>query len=209
MKTKIPLALFSILLFISIPFTVLADPLDVSIEVKYSELPALTDQSITVTTNERGIGIVLVIQPAEGTPWADFLEDHEILESYFNQLDPEIQTAITDKIGQKIVSFKIVAFGLGGGSEILRFPDDFNGINGEPSTESTGKYTILFAYISWEGDQIEGQCCCIAEKEFDCDYAHFNVVPEVPFGPIMIMSIMCLGTFGYVKIRKPRKNKIS
>jgi hypothetical protein len=91
------------------------------------------------------------------------------------------QTEITDNIGNKIVSFKIVSFPAGGGSQNCIFPDDFNGINGEPSTEIVGEYTAFFAYISWEADDNEESFCFLAKKEFDCSFRNFNVIPEVPF----------------------------
>ncbi|MGD2066251.1 MAG: hypothetical protein PVI43_03665, partial [Candidatus Bathyarchaeota archaeon] len=65
MKTKYMLALFSILLVTSIPAAVSAS-LTVDVDVGFSELIPLMDQTITVTTNEMGMGILFVLQPAEG-----------------------------------------------------------------------------------------------------------------------------------------------
>ena len=60
-----------------------------------------------MTTNERGKGILLVIQPAEGTPWIDFLNDHPGLKALWNMLPYNIRTRIACKVGGKIVSFDL------------------------------------------------------------------------------------------------------
>jgi len=206
LKAKCVLVTLSLLLVISLPPAVSAS-LTIDLDVGISELVPLMDQTITAKTNERGVGILFVLQPAEGTPWEEFLDDHPILKVLFNKLPTNIKTKVTDAIGEKIVSVKTVNFGTGGGSETLVFPDDFLGINGDASTELVGEYTIFFAYMSWEGDQIEGQRCSLAEKEFDCKFGSFNVIPEVPLGTIMIISSMGLATLGYIQIKKPRKNK--
>ena len=202
MKTKFVLALFSILLVTSIPAAVSAS-LTVDVDVGFAELMPLMDQTITVTTNEMGMGILFVLQPAEGLPWADFLDDHPGLKPLFNQLPSNIKTEIADKIGQKIVSFKLVSFSAGGGSTTFVFPDDFTGINGEPSTELVGEYTVFFAYMSLEE---EGRCF-LAEIEFGCKFGSFNVIPEVPLGTVMAVSSMGLAALGYMTIKKPRKHK--
>ena len=176
-----------ILIFSSVAYA----SLDVDVSVENNDIMPLDDQNITATANERGIGVLLVLQPAEGTPWMDFLDAHLALKALYNNLPSNIQTEITDKIGGKIVSFKIVSFpDAGGGSETLVFPDDFNGINGDPSTELIGEYKVIFAYISWEGER----CCCILEKAFDCTLFHVHVIPEVPVGTIVSL----LGMFAAI-----------
>ena len=204
MRSRCLIALFAVVLVISIPCAVSAS-LIIDVSVESSELAPLMNQNITVTANERGIGIVFVLQPAEGTPWTDFLDSYPVLENIFDSLSPDIKTSIIDKIGQKVVSFKIVSFGAGGGSAVCVFPSEFNGINGEPSTELVGDYKVLFAYASWEDDRDSG-LCFLAEQEFDCKVRIFNVIPEVPLGTVMAVASMGLATFGYIKIKK-RKNK--
>ena len=109
--------------------------LEVNVSVENTEIMPLADQKITATANERGIGVLLVLQPAEGTPWIDFLNAHPALKVLFNSLPNNIKTELINKVGKQIVSFKIVSFPSGGGSKTVTFPDDFTGINGAPSTE--------------------------------------------------------------------------
>ena len=206
MKAKFLIAVISLILIITFPSTVSAS-LNVNVSVGTSELVALMDQTITASANERGIGILIVLQPAEGTPWTDFLDSHPVLKTLFNNLPSDIQTKIANKVGDKSVSFKIVSFPAGGGSENCVFPDDFNGINGEPSTELVGEYTILFAYISWEGDNDEGSRCFLVEKEYDCAFVHFNVIPEVPFGTVVASVSMVGALIVFVSMPRLRKNE--
>jgi hypothetical protein len=166
----------------------------------------MDNQSITVTSNERGIGILLVLQPAEGTPWMDFLDAHPFLKSLYNSLPSNIQTELSDKIGEKIVSYKTVSFPSGGGSETYTFPEDFNGINGEPSTQLMGEYKVLFAYMSWERSEGDGKCCCIIEKEFGCTRGSWFVIPEVPLGTIVTLVGMFAAIPAHLVIKR-RKSK--
>lgn len=205
MKNKCLMTMFAVFLVVSIPYAVSAS-LNIDVSVASSELAPLMEQQITATANERGMGVLLVLQPAEGTPWIDYLNDHPLLAALFNSLPSNVQSSIADKIGQKIVSFKIVSFGGGGGNSVCVFPSEFNGINGAPSTALVGEYTVLFAYASWEEDGATG-LCFLAEKEFDCKIRSFNVIPEVPFGTVMAVSSMGLATFGYITIKKHKKNK--
>ncbi len=186
-----------ILIFSSVAYA----SLDVDVSVENTEIMPLEDQNITVMANERGIGILIVVQPAEGTPWMDFLGAHPALKALYNNLPSNIQTELADKIGGKIVSFKVVSFpDAGGGSETVVFPDDFNGINGGPSTELMGEYKVIFAFISWE----DGECCCLFETAFDCTLFLVHVIPEVPVGTIvsllgMISAIPALAVIKRVK----------
>ena len=207
MKVKCLLAVIPLLLIIIFPSVVSAS-LNVDVSVGIAELVPLSDQTITATANEWGVGLLIVLQPAEGTSWTDFLDAHPVLKALFYSLPSDIRTEISYKVGDKIVSFKIISFPVGGGSEDFIFPDEFNGINGEPSTEVTGEYNVLFAYLSWEGD-VERECCCLVEKEFDCAFGHFNVIPEVPFGTIVASVSMVGALLVYVsmpRLRKKRQN---
>jgi hypothetical protein len=208
MKAKCLITAISLLLIITLPSTVSAS-LDVDVSVGSSELATYMDQTITVSANEMGMGVVIVLQPATGTPWTDFLDSHPVLKTLFYKLPSDIRTEITDNIGNKIVSFKTVSFPAGGGSQNCIFPDDFKGINGKPSTEIVGEYTVFFAYISWEADDNEKSFCFLAKKEFDCSFRHFNVIPEVPFGTVMASVSMVGAGIVFVSIprlRKKRKN---
>lgn len=73
-------------------------------------------------------------------------------------LPSNVKTELANKVGGKIVSFKMVSFPLGGGSTTFTFPDDFKGINGEPSTQLMGKYTVIFTYKSWERSDNDPRC---------------------------------------------------
>jgi hypothetical protein len=178
-----------ILMFSSVAYA----SLDVNVNIENTEIMPLEDQKITATANERGKGILLVLQPAEGTPWIDFLDAHLALKALYNSLPNNIKTELANKVGGKIVSFKIVSFP-GGGSETLTFPGDFNSINGEPSTELMGKYKVIFAYMSWESSGNDARCCCLCELEFDCVHGSWFVIPEVPVGTIVSL----LGMFAAI-----------
>jgi hypothetical protein len=192
MKTKyftaaIPLL---ILMFASVAYA----SLDVDVSVENAEIMPLEDQKITATANERGIGVLLVLQPADGTPWLDFLNAHPALKALYNSLPSNIQTQLANMVGEKIVSFKIVSFSGGGGSKTLTFPDDFNGINGEASTEMMGNYKVIFAYKSLERSDNDPRCCCLCELEFDCAHGDWFVIPEVPLGTVVSL----LGMFAAI-----------
>jgi len=169
-----------ILMFSSVAYA----SLEVNVSVGNTDIMPLADQKITATANERGIGVLLVLQPAEGTPWIDVLNAHPALKVLFNSLPNNIKTELVNKVGKQIVSFKIVSFPSGGGSETVTFPDDFKGINGAPSTELMGKYKVIFAYISRESSDNDVRGCRLLELEFDCAHGGWFVIPEVPFGTI-------------------------
>jgi hypothetical protein len=169
-----------ILMFSSVAFA----SLDVNVNVENTEIMPFEDQKITVTANERGQGMLLVLQPAEGTPWLDFLDAHPALKLLYNSLPSNVKTELANKVGGKIVSFKMVSFPLGGGSKTFTFPDDFKGINGEPSTQLMGKYTVIFTYKSWERSDNDPRCCCLRTLEFDCARSSWFVIPEVPLGTV-------------------------
>lgn len=175
--------------------------LEVNLEVGKPQINQMEDQTITVTSNEKGIGILFAIQPAEGTPWIDFLDDHPILKVVWNSLPSEIKTKITSAIGGKIVSYTTVTIDTGGGSQDLDFPEDFKGINGDPSTELVGTYKVVLAFISAERASALSksvECCCI-EVDFDCN--SWLVIPEVPFGTIatLLSVLMAVPTLRFIK----------
>jgi hypothetical protein len=182
MKTKyltaaIPLL---ILMFSSVAYC----SLNVDVTVETAEIMQLDDQKITATANEWGLGVLFVVQPAEGTPWLDFLNAHPALKALYDSLSSDVKTQLANKIGGKIVSFKIVGFPPGGGSNTVTFPDDFTGINGAPSTQLMGEYTVIFAYKSWERSDNDPLFCCCRIIEFDCARSTWFVIPEVPLGTV-------------------------
>jgi hypothetical protein len=179
--------------------------LDVAVSVEYPQIIPIQNQIITATANERGQGVLLVLQPAEGMPWEDFLVSHPNFLIFWNMLPDDIKVEVCDKIGGKIVTFNVVSFGLGGGSKAVSFPDDFTGINGAPSTELSGEYKVIFAYLSYERDESDSRCCCIFEIGFDCIGWNVHVVPEIPFGTIATIFTMILAMPVYRLYRKPHQ----
>lgn len=181
--------------------------LDVSVEVANPAINQGEPQLITATTNEPGIGILLVLQPAMGDAWTDFLMAHPVLAALLAGLPSEIQTQLYGLIGNKIVSYKLIGpipeepfLMLPEVSIPVTFPDDFTGINGEPSTTLVGDYKVIFVYISnYEADmqpvdqepdaveltqaQIEVPgIVTLVELDFAC--GRWFVVPEYALGTI-------------------------
>ncbi len=175
--------------------------LDVQITVGNATINPFQTQTITATTNERGAGIVLVIQPTDGSQtFTDFLNSHPLLLALWNLLPNAVQTDIIGKIGGKIVSYDLVsAPDQGGDNIVLTFPADFTGINGAPSTAVMGKYAVIFAFLSYEHP---GVCKVIG---IDFDIGSWFVVPEVPWGTVITLatSLCALPVFALYKRRRP------
>lgn len=124
------------------------------------------------------------------------------MKALWNLLPSNIQTAILNKIGGKIVSFNIVTLDSGGGSENVTFPEDFTGINGAPSTALVGKYKVVFIFLSRESSNSDGSpCCCVCEVDFDC--CIWFVIDEVPFG-IIVPLLSGVITIPLVKLCKKK-----
>lgn len=176
--------------------------LDVSLEVGEPQINQMEDQTITVTANQKGKGMLFVVQPAEGTPWIDFLEDHPVLKALWDSLPSDIKTKIASAIGDKIVSYATVCVDIGGGSQDLIFPGNFTGINGEPSTSLVGTYKVILAFISIEsprrGPNNSTECCCI-EADFDCK--SWTIVPEfsLPTIAALLSALMAVSTLRFIK----------
>jgi hypothetical protein len=177
------------------------------------QINQLQSQVITATTNEPGKGILLVLQPAEGDPWAGFLAAHPNLAEIWNSLPSDIKTQVQEKIGDKIVSYRIISTDVGGDIGPVTFPNDFTGVNGEPSTALVGIYKVIFVFLS-KGESNDNvpltdniQChqpprCRLCELDFAC--ASWFVVPEVPFGTIamIVSSITALSVFKLYKRKR-------
>jgi hypothetical protein len=197
MKKKIYSLVAAVSLLILLSSSLAHASLDIDVTVGQPLITPLSNQQITITTNEGGFGILLVLQPATGTPWSDFLHAHPALEALWNLLPSNVKTDIGDKIGQKIVSFKLVTMNSGGGTKDYSFPTDFDGINGDPSTALSGQYKIIFAFIGMNSGH-----CMVFEKDFDC--GSWFVVPEVPFGTVatLLSLLVALSGFGLYKKRR-------
>ena len=133
--------------------------LSVSVNVEAPEIEQFESQVLKVTTNEGGVGVLLVLQPAEGTPWMDFLEDYRSLMMLWYMLPNHTRTRIADRIGQKIVSFSMIRTEIGGGEVTVTFPENFTGVNGEPSTAILGEYKAILAFLSSQKENSEDSCC--------------------------------------------------
>ena len=174
--------------------------LTMNVQVGKSTINPFEPQQIIATANERGAGILIVVQPANGQPWADFLNDNPALKAAYNALPNNIKTEIANEIGNSIVSYAIVdeLWVTHGGQQAFTFPDDFEGINGQPSTGMAGSYKVLFAYAS-----VEGGLCDLFEADFDCNV--WQVIPEVPLGTAIASVALIAGaaTFAFYKKRHP------
>jgi len=197
-KMKIAFAFVAVSLAVLLSTSLVSaqlDTLDISIAVRNPSLCKGQSQGIALTTNKAGKGIVFVLQPALGDPWAGFLMAHPILAAIWASVPTEIKTQVQEKIGDKIVSYKLIVMDAGGSIDVT-FPDDFTGINGEPSTALMGTYEVCFIFLSkCETDEVNGgstydaaiECtppreCRFVELDFAC--GGWFVIPEVPLGTI-------------------------
>ena len=179
---RIAYGIASVIFLVLILASTAQAPLEISVTVQNPSINPLQTQTITATPNEPGFGIVFVVQPTDGLPWIDFLNSHLILKSWWTwSLPASIKTQISDAIGGKIVSYKLVSSN-NAHSITLTFPTNFTGINGVPSTAAMGLYKVLFVYMS------SGVSC--VELDFAC--GSWLVIPQVPFGTVMaLVSSLC------------------
>ncbi len=168
--------------------------LHIDLDIAKSTITPYEKQQITTIVNEKGVGIVFVIQPAQGPAWTDFLNEHPDLRALWVLAPDDVKAQIQAAVGNKIVSYAIVNFD-DAGSKTLNFETDFTGINGAPSTGLIGEYKVFFAYVSFE------PWYCM-ETGFAC--GAWNVVPEVPLGTAMA-AVSMIAAVGFLKY----KNKIS
>jgi hypothetical protein len=192
---KIACAFVAVSLMLLLSTTIVNASLDISVSVADPQINQGESQVITACTNEGGKGILIVLQPALGDPWAGFLMTHPELAALWARLPSAIQTQVMEKIGDKIVSYKLIVMEEGGCVE-AKFPDEFIGINGAPSTALVGVYKVIFVFLA--NVDLDGQepintydaaieCqprreCKLVELDFAC--AGWFVVPEVPLGTI-------------------------
>ena len=161
-------------------------PLEITVTVQNTAINPGQTQTIGARPNENGEGIVFVVQPADGTPWTSFLNSHPTLKTWWDAiLSPSIKTQISDAIGGKIVSYKMVSTMNAPITIGLVFPADFTGINGAPSTAVPGDYKVIFVFKSFSDVN-----CELVELGFAC--RSWLVVPQVPFGTVMaLVSMLC------------------
>jgi hypothetical protein len=195
--------IFSLLVLLSASSFVKAS-LVIDVSVAHAQINQLQSQTITVTANEGGEGTILVVQPGEGMSWTGFLDRHASLKTLWIDLPQEVQTEVLDETWGKILSFKTVTIGPGGGSVVVTFPDDFEGLNGEPSTALIGTYKVIFTFMSHEaGSSANCGHCCLFEIKFDC--GTWLVIPENQLGTIvpLLMSLIALPVFNLYRRKSP------
>jgi len=156
-----------------------------------------SNQTLTATVTQRGVGIIFVIQPATSSlSWLEYLNQHPDLKAVWNSLPENIKNQVSDDLNGFIASYKIVNFNdNSGGSSMLSFPQDFTGLNGQPSTSMQGEYNVVFAYLSRDN------CCFRFKISFDC--GQWFVVPESVLGTAMAI-IAPAATFGIFATYKKR-----
>ena len=202
-KIILATAIVSLAIMLSLSFANAA--LDADITIGNAQINHGASQQMTATANKGGMGILIVIQPATGQPWANFLNNHPLVKALWNSLPNSMKMQINNAIGGKIVSYALVNFGNGGGSKVFSFPADFKGINGVPSTTLMGKYKVLFAFISNQVSNFERahcQCFCLFQVDFDC--GSWFVVPEVPLGTVLplVTSLLALPVFKLISRKR-------
>ena len=200
-KMKIAYAFIAASLVALLSVSMVNASLDISVTVKDLQIDQGECQVITATTNEGGKGILIVLQPALGDPWTGFLITHPALATLYAELPSDIQMQLMGLVGNKVVSYKLITMTEGGCQDVT-FPDDFTGINGEPSTTLKGDYKVIFVFLAkcQEDDQVPDneipendltagvQCrqpqreCRLVELDFAC--ANWFVIPEFYLGTI-------------------------
>jgi len=199
---KLLLCITIVIMLALLTSSLVSADLNVHVQVAFPTLSPFQMQQITATANERGGGIIFVIQPNTGTNWKDFIDSDSSLKGAWDQFDPSIKTQIDDAIGDNVVSYALVSWGLDGGSTNppLAFPSaDFTGINGQPSTGLLGTYKVLFVYGS-------AQLPKLFEVDFDC--TEWNVIPEVPLGTAVASISLVVAAGAYALYRRRRFIKI-
>jgi hypothetical protein len=147
---------------------------------------------ITCWAEMDGKGVVFVVQPDVTSSAAQCPND---LQNSFNQIFSDPDCCLW-----KIISYAIVdeIVDPEGGQQVLVFPRDFTGLNGQPSTNQLGKYYIFFVF--WHNFM----CFCM-KIGFDC--TTFWVVPEYPLGTVIAVTVPALALFSqrWIKSRKQIK----
>jgi len=165
--------------------------LDVSVSANPDLVIPRQEVKITAITNMNGLGIVFVIQPDRGSSTASS-------ESADVQTDLDTISSDGHVSLHMIVSYAFVGIAnRNGGSRELTFPNDFRGLNGEPSTKTPGRYSVFFVFIH----------LYICRIGFDCANANFFVIPEVPLGTLTVASASFAALLGHVGIKRFRTKR--
>jgi len=185
-KTRMRYGIIAFLSVTLLGLSIANGSLSVSVTVGRPEIYQGESQLLTVKTNEGGMGILLVTQPNEGASCMDFLEDHQSLEELWNLLPLSTRAEVAGRLGQRIASFIVIRIDTGGGNMTATFPEDFTGINGEPSTETVGEYKAILAFLSSQEADCRAECRChLFEIDFDC--VSWPVIPEYPSASLFLI----------------------
>lgn len=207
---KIAYSLIAVSFLVLLASSVAYAALDAGVTVGTKNISKSSNQTLTVTVNEAGEGILFVIQPTQTmNPWMNYLNSHPTLNSIWLSLSWSIKNQINNAIGSKIVSYKIFSVSnKNGGTFTFTFPTDFTGINGAPSTSTLGKYEVLLVYMSWGQFEIgrprDCCCCCCRIIQIDFDCGSWFVVPEVPLGTAMALAATVLALPAYMLCKRRR-----
>lgn len=189
--TKIALTslVVALSLALMIPLT-RASLLNVNVNVDPETIFPGQKVNITCTAETDGKGVVFVIQPVSTSSKAQC--ESQDVQNDLNQISSDPDCSLW-----KIISYACVdeIINPEGGQQRFTFPDDFTGLNGEPSTNILGKYRVFFVF--WHGSE----CFCV-KIGFDCSL--FWVVPEYPIGTIIGVLTPFLALFSgrWIKSRK-------
>ena len=197
----------AVFLFVAVAFSALlilpmvSAALTATITVANPTINQNANQSITATTNQKGTGVIFVVQPApSGYSWINYLNAHHDLRDLWYNLPSDVRAQMTGETGGFIVSFVIVNMQHGGGgTHIYSFPTDFTGLNGQPSTAIPGTYKVVFAFLA------NDHSCFHHQISFDC--GQWFVVPESTLGTAM--AIMApIAAVATITLNKKRKERI-
>ncbi len=176
--------------------TVNAAPI-IQIAVSKPYVNASDGQTITVTVNKGGLGIIFVVQPDySGRSWLEYIDAHPNLRLLWNKLPDDIRNQISEDFGEHIVSYNLIDFrNPTGGQSELSFPDDFTDFTGKPSTSSHGEYKAIFVYVTSNG-------CFTFKLSFDC--VQWFALPESPFGSAVTILTPLVALAALVTIKKAK-----
>jgi hypothetical protein len=196
---KLPLISLVAFLSLALMMPLLTVPLakayiNVNVSVDPPNISPHQQVDITCWAEMNGKGVVFVVQPSVTSSEAQcIIED---VQCDLNEISSDPDCSLW-----KIISYARVdeIVDPEGGQQVLVFPDDFTGLNGQPSTNQPGKYYIFFVF--WHLSR-----CFYLKIGFDC--STFWVVPEYPLGTIIAVAVPVLALFSqrWIKTRKQTKN---
>ena len=193
---KIIYGMASVIFMMMILSTTANASLQLSVTVQTPTLSPSQTQTIHAITNQRGWGIVFVVQPSDGELWTDFVNtsSHSLLYWRWLYLETDVKANVSSEIGSKIVSYTFVDTAREDGWDfVLAYPMNFTDINGVSSTAALGEYKVIFVF--WNS-------CTICVTKFACGV--WLVIPQVPFGTVMAL-VSALGALPAFKLYRKKR----